>query len=59
MNCVMILFRPNALVLLFQELDSQKKKALQIECEKGSKNDLLEYLRSLDAEMVRNVEVFL
>lgn len=35
-----------------EELDSQKKKALQIECEKGSKNDLLEYLRSLDAEMV-------
>lgn len=46
------------MVLLFQELDSQKKKALQIECEKGSKNDLLEYLRSLDAEMVRNVEVY-
>ncbi|KAL0728083.1 hypothetical protein Bca4012_024176 [Brassica carinata] len=35
-----------------EELDSQKKKALQIECEKGSKNDLLEYLRSLDTEMV-------
>ncbi|KAF8083230.1 hypothetical protein N665_0787s0012 [Sinapis alba] len=35
-----------------EELDSQKKKALQIECEKGSKNDLLEYLRSLDPEMV-------
>ncbi|XP_013615526.1 PREDICTED: uncharacterized protein LOC106321836 [Brassica oleracea var. oleracea] len=35
-----------------EELDLQKKKALQIECEKGSKNDLLEYLRSLDSEMV-------
>ncbi|ESQ41471.1 hypothetical protein EUTSA_v10013974mg [Eutrema salsugineum] len=35
-----------------EELDSQKKKALQIECEKGNKNDLLEYLRSLDPEMV-------
>lgn len=44
---------------LFQELDSQKKKALQIECEKGNKNDLLDYLRSLDPEMVLNVEVHL
>ncbi|KAL1205951.1 hypothetical protein V5N11_018029 [Cardamine amara subsp. amara] len=35
-----------------EELESQKKKALQIECKKGNKNDLLEYLRSLDPEMV-------
>ncbi|KAG7550687.1 hypothetical protein ISN45_Aa06g014490 [Arabidopsis thaliana x Arabidopsis arenosa] len=35
-----------------EELDSQKKKALRIECEKGNKNDLLDYLRSLDPEMV-------
>ncbi|XP_010453627.1 PREDICTED: uncharacterized protein LOC104735514 [Camelina sativa] len=35
-----------------EELDSQKKKALQIECDKGNKNDLLDYLRSLDPEMV-------
>ena len=47
------------MLVLFQELDLQKKKALQIECEKGSKNDLLEYLRSLDSEMVRNVLYFL
>lgn len=45
---------------IFQELDSQKKKALQIECEKGNNNDSLEYLRSLDSEMVLNgVEVSL
>ena len=47
------------MLVLFQELDLQKKKALQIECEKGSKNDLLEYLRSLDSEMVRNVYISL
>ncbi|CAA7031356.1 unnamed protein product [Microthlaspi erraticum] len=35
-----------------EELDTQKKKAMRIECEKGNKNDLLEYLRSLDSEMV-------
>ncbi|XP_010551876.1 PREDICTED: uncharacterized protein LOC104822376 [Tarenaya hassleriana] len=35
-----------------EELDAQKKKTLQIEPEKGNKNDLLEYLRSLDPEMV-------
>ncbi|KFK25735.1 hypothetical protein AALP_AA8G152800 [Arabis alpina] len=35
-----------------EELDSQKNKALLIEREKGNKNDLLEYLRSLDPEMV-------
>ncbi|EOA20948.1 hypothetical protein CARUB_v10001284mg [Capsella rubella] len=40
-----------------EELDSQKKKALQIECEKGNKNDLLDYLRSLDPKMVLNFEV--
>jgi len=42
---------------ILQELDSQKKKALRIECEKGNRNDLLDYLRSLDPEMVLNVEV--
>lgn len=45
--------------VVFQELDSQKKKALQLECEKGNKNDLLEYLRSLDPEMVLNIEISL
>lgn len=57
-----ILLSPNTCFIpnfIFQELDSQKKKALQIECEKGNKNDLLEYLRSLDPEMVVNVEVSL
>lgn len=49
----------SCMLVLFQELDLQKKKALQIECEKGSKNDLLEYLRSLDSEMVRNVYISL
>lgn len=38
--------------LLFQELDAQKKETMQIECNRGSRNDLLEYLRSLDSEMV-------
>ncbi|KAF2308649.1 hypothetical protein GH714_011709 [Hevea brasiliensis] len=35
-----------------QELNSQKKETMQIECNRGSRNDLLEYLRSLDSEMV-------
>ncbi|XP_010524318.1 PREDICTED: uncharacterized protein LOC104802412 [Tarenaya hassleriana] len=35
-----------------EELDAQKKKTLHIESGKGNKNDLLEYLRSLDPEMV-------
>ncbi|KAF2308646.1 hypothetical protein GH714_011696 [Hevea brasiliensis] len=35
-----------------QELNAQKKETMQIECNRGSRNDLLEYLRSLDSEMV-------
>ncbi|XVF16497.1 hypothetical protein REPUB_Repub10bG0036300 [Reevesia pubescens] len=35
-----------------EELNAQKKENVQIECDRESKNDLLEYLRSLDADMV-------
>ncbi|EEF44962.1 hypothetical protein RCOM_0852780 [Ricinus communis] len=35
-----------------QELDARKQETMRIECNKGSRNDLLEYLRSLDSEMV-------
>ncbi|GAV80839.1 DUF760 domain-containing protein [Cephalotus follicularis] len=35
-----------------EELDAQKKKNKRTEYDRGSRNDLLEYLRSLDAEMV-------
>lgn len=35
-----------------QELNERKKETMQIECNRGSRNDLLEYLRSLDPEMV-------
>ncbi|XP_050225805.1 uncharacterized protein LOC126675240 [Mercurialis annua] len=34
------------------ELDSRKKETAGIECNKGSRNELLDYLRSLDSEMV-------
>ncbi|GKV08611.1 hypothetical protein SLEP1_g20219 [Rubroshorea leprosula] len=35
-----------------EELNAKKKENMQIEYERGSRNDLLEYLRSLDADMV-------
>ncbi|KAL4377615.1 hypothetical protein GQ457_02G019950 [Hibiscus cannabinus] len=35
-----------------EELNAQKKENVQIECERDNRNDLLEYLRSLDANMV-------
>ncbi|KDP45425.1 hypothetical protein JCGZ_09674 [Jatropha curcas] len=35
-----------------RELNDWKKETMQIECNRGSRNDLLEYLRSLDPEMV-------
>ncbi|XP_065879429.1 uncharacterized protein [Euphorbia lathyris] len=35
-----------------QELNAQKEETVRIECNRGSRNDLLEYLRSLDSEMV-------
>ncbi|WCJ20884.1 hypothetical protein M5689_003087 [Euphorbia peplus] len=35
-----------------QELNAQKEETGKIECNRGSRNDLLEYLRSLDSEMV-------
>ncbi|KAM7279213.1 hypothetical protein ACFE04_006347 [Oxalis oulophora] len=35
-----------------EELNVQKHKNMQVEYERGSRNDLLEYLRSLDAEMI-------
>ncbi|OMO52729.1 hypothetical protein COLO4_37021 [Corchorus olitorius] len=34
------------------ELNAQKKENLRIECDRENRNDLLEYLRSLDANMV-------
>ncbi|XVF60413.1 hypothetical protein PTKIN_Ptkin08bG0043800 [Pterospermum kingtungense] len=35
-----------------EELNAQKKENVRIECDRENKNDLLEYLRSLDANMV-------
>ncbi|XWS44239.1 hypothetical protein CRYUN_Cryun15aG0027400 [Craigia yunnanensis] len=35
-----------------EELSAQKKQNVRIECDRENKNDLLEYLRSLDANMV-------
>ncbi|GMI86919.1 hypothetical protein like AT5G14970 [Hibiscus trionum] len=35
-----------------EELNAQKKENMQIECERENRNDLLEYLRSLDGNMV-------
>ncbi|KAE8723169.1 putative F-box protein [Hibiscus syriacus] len=35
-----------------EELNAQKKENVQIECERENRNDLLEYLRSLDGNMV-------
>lgn len=38
--------------MLFQELNARKKETWQIENDRGSRNDLLEYLRLLDSDMV-------
>ncbi|GLU11193.1 hypothetical protein SLE2022_279530 [Rubroshorea leprosula] len=35
-----------------EELNAKKRENMQIEYERGNQNDLLEYLRSLDADMV-------
>ncbi|XVF58160.1 hypothetical protein PTKIN_Ptkin07bG0041000 [Pterospermum kingtungense] len=35
-----------------EELSAQKKENVRIECDRENRNDLLEYLRSLDADMV-------
>ncbi|KAK8652454.1 hypothetical protein V6N13_126486 [Hibiscus sabdariffa] len=35
-----------------EELNAQKKENVQLECERENRNDLLEYLRSLDGNMV-------
>ncbi|XP_022740687.1 uncharacterized protein LOC111292524 isoform X2 [Durio zibethinus] len=37
---------------LEEELNAQKKENVRIECDRENRNDLLEYLRSLDADMV-------
>lgn len=36
----------------FQELNAQKQEMMQLEYDKGKWNNLLEYLRSLDPNMV-------
>lgn len=38
--------------MLFQELDAQKQENLKIEYDTENRNNLLEYLRSLDSDMV-------
>lgn len=38
--------------MLFQELNAQKEENEQIEFGRDHRNDLLEYLRSLDSHMV-------
>lgn len=38
--------------MLFQELDAQKQENLKIEYDRENRNNLLEYLRSLDSDMV-------
>lgn len=38
--------------LFFQELNAQKQEMVQLEYDRGNRNNLLEYLRSLDPEMV-------
>lgn len=38
--------------MLFQELDAQKQENLKIEYDRENGNNLLEYLRSLDSDMV-------
>lgn len=40
------------MLFFFQELNAQKQEILQIEYERGNRNNLLEYLRSLDPDMV-------
>ena len=40
------------LFLLLEELNARKQENLQMESIKESNNDLLEYLRSLDSDMV-------
>ena len=47
------IFPPYKLItMLFQELNAQKKENVRVECDRDNRNDLLEYLRSLDANMV-------
>ena len=38
--------------ILLQELDAQKQENMQMEYSKENRNDLLDYLRSLDSNMV-------
>lgn len=42
----------------FQELSAQKKENVRMECGRENMNGLLEYLRSLDADMVRAGKCF-
>ena len=44
--------------LFLQELNAQKQDNLQMECIRESNNDLLDYLRSLESEMVTSIELF-
>ena len=40
------------MLFLFQELNAQKQEIMQLEYDRGNRNNLLEYLRSLDPDMV-------
>lgn len=44
---------------LLQELNARKQENLQMESLRGSNNDLLEYLRSLEADMVITLNFFI
>lgn len=46
-------------LFVFQELNARKQENLQIEYSREHRNDLLDYLRSLDTNMVIASNVFL
>lgn len=44
--------------VFLQELNAQKQEIIQMEYDRGGRNDLLEYLRSLDPDMVMSPNNF-